>query len=200
MWRSENGAWRNPWSQEIRTGKGNYRCDFVDIIIKLPLFQLSLRCLINRPRKTDTKYTNSGFVCWFYSRPRPDNFFPVCHSYQYCFNTLCTQGWCDEIELFVFSCFSLGFEASSSWDKSISKYEKILLLWHQKGLTVELKRRWQMLQEMMGFFFGGHIPNVWFITAFCTGSSYTHTHPHMDTQADRHTGQSGFKLFLIIVV
>lgn len=72
----------------MRTGKGNYSCGFVDIIIKLSLSQLSLRLLINRLRKTDIKYTNSGFVYWFYSRPSPDNSFPVCHSYQYCFNTL----------------------------------------------------------------------------------------------------------------
>lgn len=38
-------------------------------------------------------------------------------------------------------------------------------------LTVELKRRWQMLQEMICFFLRGWgTPNVWLITAFWTGS------------------------------
>lgn len=38
-------------------------------------------------------------------------------------------------------------------------------------LTVELKRRWQILHEMTCFFFRDWgTPNVWFITAFCTGS------------------------------
>lgn len=37
-------------------------------------------------------------------------------------------------------------------------------------LTVELKRRWQMLHNMMGFFFGWATPKVWLITAFWTGS------------------------------
>lgn len=38
-------------------------------------------------------------------------------------------------------------------------------------LTAELKRRWQMLQEMNCFFFSGvGTPKVWLITAFCTGS------------------------------
>lgn len=38
-------------------------------------------------------------------------------------------------------------------------------------LTVELKRRWQMLQEMICFFLKGWgTPNVWLITAFWTGS------------------------------
>lgn len=38
-------------------------------------------------------------------------------------------------------------------------------------LTAELKRRWQMLQEMNCFFLSGAgTPKVWLITAFCTGS------------------------------
>lgn len=38
-------------------------------------------------------------------------------------------------------------------------------------LTAELKRRWQMLQEMNCFFLSGvGTPKVWLITAFCTGS------------------------------
>lgn len=38
-------------------------------------------------------------------------------------------------------------------------------------LTSELKRSWQMLQEITCFFLGGmETPNVWLITAFWTGS------------------------------
>lgn len=48
--------------------------------------------------------------------------------------------------------------------------------WIIIGLTVELNRRWQMLQEMMGFFLGGATPKVWLITAFCTGSIYDKKH------------------------
>ncbi len=48
--------------------------------------------------------------------------------------------------------------------------------WTCVWLTVELKRRWQMLQEMMGFFLGGATPKVWLITAFCTGSIYDEKH------------------------
>lgn len=51
--------------------------------------------------------------------------------------------------------------------------------WTRVWLTVELKRRWQMLQEMMGFFLGGATPKVWLITAFCTGSIYNKKHTHM---------------------
>lgn len=41
----------------------------------------------------------------------------------------------------------------------------------QAWLTAELKRRWQMLQEMNCFFLSGAgTPKVWLITAFCTGS------------------------------
>lgn len=42
---------------------------------------------------------------------------------------------------------------------------------HPAPLTAELKRRWQMLQEMNCFFLSGAgTPKVWLITAFCTGS------------------------------
>lgn len=48
-------------------------------------------------------------------------------------------------------------------------------------LTVELKRRWQMLHDMMGFFFCGATPKVWLITAFCTGSIWKMKHTGINT-------------------
>ena len=58
------------------------------------------------------------------------------------------------------------------------------------SLTVELKRRWQMLQEMICFFLSGcGTPNVWLMTAFWTGSIwvYRHTRTHTHTERERES-------------
>lgn len=47
----------------------------------------------------------------------------------------------------------------------------------RKTLTSELNLSWQTLQEMTCFFLGTKVtPNVWFMTAFCTGSIWSGTH------------------------
>ena len=71
----------------------------------------------------------------------------------------------------------MDYMTESWWKYQIYKFNTGI---QTETLTSELNLNWQTLHEMTCFFLGTKVtPNVWLMTAFCTGSiCRSHTHAH----------------------